>query len=87
LYDKETYPHDQFHKNHKPTSIINSQILLQPKPQRIKSEPILLYINTNTNTTTPNYILTQTLHHQHPRPNTKHKQYPLKILHNKIIPT
>ncbi|WP_398570930.1 Csa1 family protein, partial [Staphylococcus aureus] len=41
LYHKHAYPHDQFHKNHKRTSILNSQIPIQNKPQALKIKRIL----------------------------------------------
>ncbi|WP_145407944.1 Csa1 family protein, partial [Staphylococcus aureus] len=80
LYHKQPYPHHHFHKNHKPTSIINSQILIQPNNQHILPKPILLYINTNTKTTNPYYYLHLTNHHDEGKPHHNQKTYPLKIV-------
>ncbi|SUK20257.1 Putative lipoprotein [Staphylococcus aureus] len=44
LYDKEGYRDDQFDKNDKGTWIINSEMVVQPKGERMKSKGMVLYI-------------------------------------------
>ena len=51
LYDKEGYRDDQFDKNDKGTWIINSEMVVQPKGERMKSKGMVL-LNRNTKTTT-----------------------------------
>ncbi|CAC6678166.1 putative lipoprotein [Staphylococcus aureus] len=87
LYDKEGYRDDQFDKNDKGTWIINSEMVVQPKGERMKSKGIVLYMNRNTKTTTGKYIVSETLHDEDGRPKSKDKEYPVKMVDNKIIPT
>ncbi|CXO94475.1 putative lipoprotein [Staphylococcus aureus] len=87
LYDKEGYRDDQFDKNDKGTWIINSEMVVQPKGERMKSKGMVLYMNRNTKTTTGRYIVSETLHDEDGRPKSKDKEYPVKMVDNKIIPT
>ena len=87
LYDKEGYRDDQFDKNDKGTWIINSEMVVQPKGERMKSKGMVLYMNRNTKTTTGKYIVSETLHDEDGRPKSKDKEYPVKMVDNKIIPT
>ncbi|HCX8910283.1 TPA: tandem-type lipoprotein [Staphylococcus aureus] len=87
LYDKEGYRDDQFDKNDKGTWIINSEMVVQPKGERMKSKGMVLYMNRNTKTTTGKYIVSETLHDEDGRPKSKDKEYPVKMIDNKIIPT
>ncbi|HCV2834029.1 TPA: tandem-type lipoprotein [Staphylococcus aureus] len=87
LYDKEGYRDDQFDKNDKGTWIINSEMVVQPKGERMKSKGMVLYMNRNTKTTTGEYIVSETLHDEDGRPKSKDKEYPVKMVDNKIIPT
>ncbi|HCX0584166.1 TPA: tandem-type lipoprotein [Staphylococcus aureus] len=87
LYDKEGYRDDQFGKNDKGTWIINSEMVVQPKGERMKSKGMVLYMNRNTKTTTGKYIVSETLHDEDGRPKSKDKEYPVKMVDNKIIPT
>ncbi|WP_251356651.1 Csa1 family protein, partial [Staphylococcus aureus] len=43
--------------------------------------------NRNTKTTTGKYIVSETLHDEDGRPKSKDKEYPVKMVDNKIIPT
>ncbi|MGE5050104.1 MAG: tandem-type lipoprotein [Bacillota bacterium] len=87
LYDKEGCRDDQFDKNDKGTWIINSEMVVQPKGERMKSKGMVLYMNRNTKTTTGKYIVSETLHDEDGRPKSKDKEYPVKMVDNKIIPT
>ncbi|WP_201720955.1 tandem-type lipoprotein [Staphylococcus aureus] len=87
LYDKEGYRDDQFDKNDKGTWIINSEMVVQPKGERMKSKGMVLYMNRNTKTTTGKNIVSETLHDEDGRPKSKDKEYPVKMVDNKIIPT
>ncbi|HCZ1016058.1 TPA: tandem-type lipoprotein [Staphylococcus aureus] len=87
LYDKEGYRDDQFDKNDKGTWIINSEMVVQPKGEHMKSKGMVLYMNRNTKTTTGKYIVSETLHDEDGRPKSKDKEYPVKMVDNKIIPT
>ncbi len=87
LYDKEGYRDDQFDKNDKGTWIINSEMVVEPKGERMKSKGMVLYMNRNTKTTTGKYIVSETLHDEDGRPKSKDKEYPVKMVDNKIIPT
>ncbi|HDI1119772.1 TPA: tandem-type lipoprotein [Staphylococcus aureus] len=87
LYDKEGYRDDQFDKNDKGTWIINSEMVVQPKGERMKSKGMVLYMNRNTKTTTGKYIVSETLHDEDGRPKSKDKEYPVKMVDNKIIST
>ncbi|CXQ60974.1 TPA: tandem-type lipoprotein [Staphylococcus aureus] len=87
LYDKEGYRDDEFDKNDKGTWIINSEMVVQPKGERMKSKGMVLYMNRNTKTTTGKYIVSETLHDEDGRPKSKDKEYPVKMVDNKIIPT
>ncbi|HDY5424678.1 TPA: tandem-type lipoprotein [Staphylococcus aureus] len=87
LYDKEGYRDDQFDKNDKGTWIINSEMVVQPKGERMKSKGMVLYMNRNTKTTTGKYIVSETLHDEDGRHKSKDKEYPVKMVDNKIIPT
>ncbi|HDH4065768.1 tandem-type lipoprotein [Staphylococcus aureus] len=87
LYDKEGYRDDRFDKNDKGTWIINSEMVVQPKGERMKSKGMVLYMNRNTKTTTGKYIVSETLHDEDGRPKSKDKEYPVKMVDNKIIPT
>ncbi|HDD6523433.1 TPA: tandem-type lipoprotein [Staphylococcus aureus] len=87
LYDKEGYRDDKFDKNDKGTWIINSEMVVQPKGERMKSKGMVLYMNRNTKTTTGKYIVSETLHDEDGRPKSKDKEYPVKMVDNKIIPT
>ncbi|HDK3544958.1 TPA: tandem-type lipoprotein, partial [Staphylococcus aureus] len=87
LYDKEGYRDDQFDKNDKGTWIINSEMVVQPKGERMKSKGMVLYMNRNTKTTIGKYIVSETLHDEDGRPKSIDKEYPVKMVDNKIIPT
>ncbi|WP_145400224.1 Csa1 family protein, partial [Staphylococcus epidermidis] len=87
FYHKHRYPHQHFHKHHKPTSIITSQITKHPKPKIITSTPILLYINPNTTTPKAYFLIHNIKHHTNPTPIHNQNKYPLKINHNNIFPT
>ncbi|WP_145368003.1 Csa1 family protein, partial [Staphylococcus aureus] len=77
----EGFPHQEFDKTDKPTSIINSRINIQLKPPPLKSTPILLYINPNTTTPNRYFLITQTTQHKKGYLHNKHKKYPVNIQH------
>ena len=53
----------------------------------MKSKGMVLYMNRNTKTTTGKYIVSETLHDEDGRPKSKDKEYPVKMVDNKITPT
>ncbi|MCO6060916.1 tandem-type lipoprotein, partial [Pseudomonas sp. MOB-449] len=87
LYDKEGYRDDEFDKNDKGTWIINSEMVIQPNNEDMVAKGMVLYMNRNTKTTTGKYIVSETLHDEDGRPKSKDKEYPVKMVDNKIIPT
>ena len=53
----------------------------------MKSKGMVLYMNRNTKTTIGKYIVSETLHDEDGRPKSIDKEYPVKMVDNKIIPT
>ena len=48
---------------------------------------MVLYINRNTRTTKGYYFISETTYDSNGRPKDDEKRYPVKMAHNKIIPT
>ena len=59
-------------------------MVVQPKGERMKSKGMVLYMNRNTKTTTGKYIVSETLHDEDGRPKSKDKEYPVKMVDNKL---
>ncbi|WP_083321581.1 tandem-type lipoprotein, partial [Staphylococcus sp. HMSC063D03] len=87
FYDKEGFRDQEFDKNDKGTWIIGSTMVIEPKGKSMKTRGMVLYINRNTRTTTGNYILSEITEDKKGRLQSTEKRYPVKMEHNKIIPT
>ncbi|WP_141760620.1 Csa1 family protein, partial [Staphylococcus sp. HMSC063F10] len=87
FYDKEGFRDQEFDKNDKGTWIIGSTMVIEPKRKSMKTRGMVLYINRNTRTTTGNYILSEITEDKKGRLQSTEKRYPVKMEHNKIIPT
>nr|MDK7246405.1 tandem-type lipoprotein [Staphylococcus lugdunensis] len=62
-------------------------MVIEPKGKSMKTRGMVLYINRNTRTTTGNYILSEITEDKKGRLQSTEKRYPVKMEHNKIIPT
>ncbi|MGV3008362.1 tandem-type lipoprotein [Staphylococcus epidermidis] len=87
FYDKEGYRDEEFDKDDKGTWIIRSEMTKQPKGKIMISRGMVLYINRNTRTTKGYYFINEITDDSNGRPKDDEKRYPVKMEHNKIIPT
>ncbi|WP_371106799.1 tandem-type lipoprotein, partial [Staphylococcus sp. HMSC061C10] len=87
FYDKEGFRDQEFDKNDKGTWIISSEMNIQTKGDNLKSRGMILYINRNTRTTNGYFEIDEISEDKKGRPKSKEKRYPVKMEHNKIIPT
>ncbi len=88
FYDKEGFRDQEFEKGDKGTWIIHSEMVIEPKGKNMESRGMVLYINRNTRTTKGEFycegIMTED---SKGYSRSKEKKYPVKMEHNKIIPT
>ncbi|WP_161792478.1 tandem-type lipoprotein [Staphylococcus caprae] len=87
LYDKQGYRDQEFDKSDKGMWIINSEMTIEPKGKNMESRGMVLYINRNTRTTKGNFIIREITEDRKGYSHSKEKKYPVKMKHNKIIPT
>ncbi|WP_342589560.1 tandem-type lipoprotein [Staphylococcus aureus] len=87
FYDKEGFRDQEFDKRDKGTWIIYSEMVIEPKGKNMESRGMVLYINRNTRTTKGNFIVNEITDDNDGRPIDNKKKYPVKMEHNKIIPT
>ncbi|WP_141760427.1 tandem-type lipoprotein, partial [Staphylococcus sp. HMSC063A07] len=87
FYDKEGFRDQEFEKGDKGTWIVNSEMVIGPKGKNMESRGMVLYINRNTRTTKGYYFISETTYDNNGRPKDDEKRYPVKMAHNKIIPT
>ncbi|MGX0911531.1 putative lipoprotein (TIGR01742 family) [Staphylococcus caprae] len=87
FYDKEGYRDEEFDKDDKGTWIIRSEMTKQPKGKIMTSRGMVLYINRNTRTTKGYFLIDEIKDDSKGRPKEDEKKYPVKMKHNKIIPT
>ena len=87
FYDKEGYRDEEFDKGDKGTWIVHSKMVIEPKGKNMESRGIILRINRNTRTTKGYYFISETTYDSNGRPKDDEKRYPVKMAHNKIIPT
>ncbi|EWR05337.1 tandem lipoprotein [Staphylococcus aureus M1132] len=87
FYDKEGFRDQEFDKRDKGTWIIYSEMVIEPKGKNMESRGMVLYINRNTRTTKGNFIVTEITEDSKGYSRSKEKEYPVKMEHNKIIPT
>ena len=87
LYDKQGYRDEEFDKDDKGTWVITSDINIQRKGKSLKTRRMVLFMNRNTRTTKGNFMVTEVTEDSKGRVHTHQKKYPVKMKHNKIIPT
>ncbi|MFV8748530.1 tandem-type lipoprotein [Staphylococcus epidermidis] len=87
FYDKEGYRDEEFDKKDKGTWIVGSTMTIEPKGKYMESRGMFLYINRNTRTTKGFYYVRKTTDDSKGRSKADEKRYPVKMEHNKIIPT
>ena len=87
FYDKEGFRDQEFDKDDKGTWIIYSEMVIEPKGKNMESRGMVLYINRNTRTTKGNFIVNEITEDSKGRPTNNKKKYPVKMEHNRIIPT
>ncbi|HBI3346663.1 TPA: tandem-type lipoprotein, partial [Staphylococcus aureus] len=87
FYDKEGFRDQEFDKRDKGTWIINSGMNIQLKGGALKSREMILYINRNTRTTKGNFIVRELWEDSKGYAQSKDTKYPVKMEHNRIIPT
>ncbi|NGC39605.1 tandem-type lipoprotein [Staphylococcus aureus] len=87
FYDKEGFRDQEFDKRDKGTWIINSGMYIQLKGGALKSREIVLYINRNTRTAKGYFLISEITEDKKGYVHNKEKKYPVKMEHNKIIPT
>ncbi|CCC89031.1 putative exported protein [Staphylococcus aureus subsp. aureus LGA251] len=87
FYDKEGFRDEEFKKGDKGTWIIYSEMVIEPKGKNMETRGMVLYINRNTRTTKGNFIVNEITDDNDGRPIDNKKKYPVKMEHNKIIPT
>ncbi len=74
-------------KGDKGTWIVNSEMVIEPKGKDMETRGMVLYINRNTRTTKGYYFISEMTDDSNGRPKDDEKRYPVKMEHNKIIPT
>ena len=87
FYDKEGFRDEEFDKNDKGTWIVHSEMTIEPKGKSMETRGMVLYINRNTRTTKGYYFINEITDDSKGRPKDDEKRYPVKMEHNKIIPT
>lgn len=87
FYDKEGYRDEEFDKKDKGTWIVHSEMTIEPKGKSMETRGMVLYINRNTRTTKGYYFINEITDDSNGRPKDDEKRYPVKMEHNKIIPT
>ncbi|HDA5853887.1 TPA: tandem-type lipoprotein [Staphylococcus aureus] len=87
FYDKEGFRDQEFDKRDKGTWIINSGMNIQLKGGALKSRAMVLYINRNTRTAKGYFLISETTEDKKGYVHNKDKKYPVKMEHNRIIPT
>ncbi|MGW9894278.1 putative lipoprotein (TIGR01742 family) [Staphylococcus epidermidis] len=87
FYDKEGYRDEEFDKDDKGTWIVHSKMVIEPKGKNMESRGMVLFINRNTRTSKGHFIVNEIEKDRKGRPINNKKKYPVKMEHNKIIPT
>ncbi|MGW9939245.1 putative lipoprotein (TIGR01742 family) [Staphylococcus epidermidis] len=87
FYDKEGFRDEEFDKDDKGTWIVHSEMTIEPKGKNMETRGMVLYINRNTRTTKGYYFINEITDDSDGRPKDDEKRYPVKMKHNKIIPT
>ncbi|HDI0807278.1 TPA: tandem-type lipoprotein [Staphylococcus aureus] len=87
FYDKEGFRDQEFEKGDKGTWIVDSEMVIELKDKKMESRSMVLYINRNTRTTKGNFIVRELWEDSKGYAQSKDTKYPVKMEHNKIIPT
>ncbi|HDF6765769.1 TPA: tandem-type lipoprotein [Staphylococcus aureus] len=87
FYDKEGFRDQEFEKGDKGTWIVDSEMVIELKDKKMESRSMALYINRNTRTTKGNFIVRELWEDSKGYAQSKDTKYPVKMEHNKIIPT
>ncbi|HEE9175297.1 tandem-type lipoprotein [Staphylococcus aureus] len=87
FYDKEGFRDQEFEKGDKGTWIIHSKMTIETNGKNMESRGLVLYIDRNTRTTKGEFIVRELWEDKKGYSRSKEKEYPVKMEHNKIIPT
>ncbi|HDA3683002.1 TPA: tandem-type lipoprotein [Staphylococcus aureus] len=87
FYDKEGFRDQEFDKRDKGTWIIYSEMVIEPKGKNMETRGMVLYINRNTRTTKGNFVVREITEDSKGYSHSKDTKYPVKMEHNRIIPT
>ncbi|HCW9010249.1 TPA: tandem-type lipoprotein, partial [Staphylococcus aureus] len=87
FYDKEGFRDEDFDKGDKGTWIIHSKMTIETNGKNMESRGLVLYVDRNTRTTKGEFIVRELWEDKKGYSRSKEKEYPVKMEHNKIIPT
>ncbi|HDN3479835.1 TPA: tandem-type lipoprotein [Staphylococcus aureus] len=87
FYDKEGFRDQEFEKGDKGTWIIHSKMTIETNGKNMESRGLILYVDRNTRTTKGEFIVRELWEDKKGYSSSKEKEYPVKMEHNKIIPT
>ncbi|HEI7352207.1 TPA: tandem-type lipoprotein [Staphylococcus aureus] len=87
FYDKEGFRDEEFEKGDKGTWIIHSKMIIETNGRNMESRGMILYINRNTRTTKGNFVVREITEDSKGYSHSKDTKYPVKMEHNRIIPT
>ncbi|HFN8314029.1 TPA: tandem-type lipoprotein [Staphylococcus aureus] len=87
FYDKEGFRDEEFEKGDKGTWIIHSKMIIETNNSNMESRGMVLYINRNTRTTKGNFVVREITEDSKGYSHSKDTKYPVKMEHNRIIPT
>ncbi|HII0181542.1 TPA: tandem-type lipoprotein [Staphylococcus aureus] len=87
FYDKEGFRYEEFEKGDKGTWIIHSKMIIETNNSNMESRGMVLYINRNTRTTKGNFVVREITEDSKGYSHSKDTKYPVKMEHNRIIPT
>ncbi len=87
LYDKQGYRDEEFDKDDKGTWVITSSINIQQKGKGLKTRRMVLFMNRNTRTSKGKFMITKVKEKSDIGFHTRKKEYPVKMVDNKIMPT
>ncbi|MFA0794379.1 tandem-type lipoprotein [Staphylococcus aureus] len=87
FYDKEGFRDEEFEKGDKGTWIIHSKMIIETNNSNMESRGMVLYINRNTRTTKGNFVVRELWEDSKWYAQSKDTKYPVKMEHNRIIPT
>ncbi|HDE3830779.1 TPA: tandem-type lipoprotein [Staphylococcus aureus] len=87
FYDKEGFRDEEFEKGDKGTWTIHSKMIIETNNSNMESRGMVLYINRNTRTTKGNFVVREITEDSKGYSHSKDTKYPVKMEHNRIIPT